>query len=221
MVSGLHRKYLDYISHPTKAWDRIKWNALLAGCYEEIFVMGAYSWLFERLKPKSTVVDIGANIGDTTLYFAMSPNAKRIVAYEPNPETYRIAREMIGKSPYKGKIKIENSAIADRSGAKKVAKVNSGDKEFSYKDAEGGGGTSIEAITLNDALKNLTKVAIKCDCEGAEATLFDSADLSNVYAIQLEYHYCREKVAETLKKKGFRVTSWDEKDGVGYIGAYR
>jgi hypothetical protein len=71
---------------------------------------------------------------------------------------------------------------------------------------DGRNGREVEAITLYDALRGLRNVAIKSDCEGAEEFFFDDADLSHVYAIQLEYHNgCGKKVKDTLEGKGFKV----------------
>jgi len=86
---------------------------------------------------------------------------------------------------------------------------------------------NIKCITLNDALKSLKNVAIKCDCEGAEHKIFTKdADLSNVYVIEMEYHTGLQKLLTVLKNKGFKVKLskqyYDKYAGyMGYLYAWK
>lgn len=57
----------------------------------EAFVLGTYEWPFRG--PIQTIVDAGAHVGGTTLWFAARyPNAQ-IVAIEPHPDTFTRLRE--------------------------------------------------------------------------------------------------------------------------------
>jgi len=187
----------------------------------ETFVEQPYHWLLIRLRPKTTLIDIGANIGDTAIYFGMSERVSRVVAYEPVPDTFGIAKDNVKKSPYYGKISLLNKAVTSGGGSKRIdpEMLGSGCSNFeSLSQSERG--LVIESVTLQKALRGLKNVAIKCDCEGAEATLFDRADLGNVYAIQVEYHECLDKVLRTLKSKGFKTTH-DGTKALGYVYATR
>ena len=70
-----------------------------------------YHWLYDRIRPGTTLLDIGAYIGDTALYFANNSNVKRILSYEPIPAFYNEARKSIAQNPYRGKITISNLAV--------------------------------------------------------------------------------------------------------------
>jgi hypothetical protein len=66
-------------------------NKLLEGnSILETFVEKQYNWLDVKGK---TVVDVGANIGDTAVYFSKIKHAKQVIAFEPYPYTYKMARE--------------------------------------------------------------------------------------------------------------------------------
>ncbi len=60
-------------------------------------------------------------------------------------------------------------------------------------------------------LVGLKNIAIKCDIEGAERDLFSHANLSKVYAIQLEYHDCLKEVGRVLRHHGFKVRSKEKR----------
>lgn len=169
-------------------------NALdFRGTFIEVFVEDQYRWLAQQLKPHTNLLDIGAHFGDTAFYFAILPNVDRIRAYEPSPRHFCEFMRLLEHSPYKGKIKPFNIAITNGSSATTV------DDNFKY----------AKTTTLTEALKSFRNIAIKCDVEGAEETIFDDADLSQVYAIQLEWHSegVRRHVTEVLRSNGFTIAA--------------
>lgn len=173
---------------------------------EEIFYRQEYLWLARQLRPGTVVLDIGANIGDTTVYFAQFNEVKRVVAYEPVPYLYGMLTEVVGRSGLGGKITTRNLAISDARGYLSVPDRTAG-TGFSIRGNAAGAGKRVRKITLADALKGLRNVAIKCDCEGEEQYLFGNADLRNVYAVMLEWHgaEAREAAAKALRMHGFDV----------------
>lgn len=46
--------------------------------------------LREVVEPGATIIDIGANIGNHTMFFALELNAARVIPIEPNPVAYRL-----------------------------------------------------------------------------------------------------------------------------------
>jgi len=79
----------------------------------EIFFNQPYYWLWSHAKPHTTLIDIGAFIGDTAVYFAMNPNIDKIIAYEPNPKTFEILSNNIHSMPrlMASKIKLRSNPI--------------------------------------------------------------------------------------------------------------
>ncbi len=200
--------YLPYLIHPSQTQQTLIKAVHVSEVFNDVWIEQHYLWLYQRIKPGTTLIDIGANIGDSAIYFAMNPNIKRIVAYEPFPKVYQQMLKNIEHPFLRSKITPINKALAEKRMSKKIDSVTShstiGADYITEK--ENDTGVRIESITLNDALEGLSNVAIKCDCEGAEKYLFDEANLDKVYAIEIEYHKnCEDKVIKILKKKGFKI----------------
>ncbi len=203
---GYRRNYLDY------------------SVFKEVFIEQQYLWMYEKLEPGTTVVDIGAYVGDTAIYFAASENVSKVYAYEMMTSTYQEAKRNVAVSPYSDKILLFNNAISDKPREFAVSESSQGTPWTSSLETKEGKGVS--AIPLNDVLKGKKKIAIKADCEGAETYIFNNADLSNVYMLQIEYHEvpnCAEIVKKVLSSKGFKVRKEVMKayDKHGFIYAER
>lgn len=178
-----------------------------AGCFQEIFVEQSYYWLASKARPNTTVVDIGAKIGETAIFFAMFPNVKKVVAYEPMPFSYSMMKKNISINPFRKKIEIHNKALSSVRESRRIEEEKIMNGLYSFTKSRGDTkGKIIESVTLADAIRGLKNVIIKSDCEGAEADFFNGVDMSEVYAIELEYHYCLPKVTKALKEQGFKVT---------------
>lgn len=113
--------------------------------------------------------DIGANIGNHTLYFAKECNAKKIYAFEPVADTFSILERNIEINKIKDKVVLYNRALGD--GASSHAKI------MSFNPANIGGTTigetlddsgNIKMMRLDD-LQIKEKIGfIKIDTEGFE-----------------------------------------------------
>lgn len=66
--------------------DPVQRNFRLGRFYEG----GQLGFLSERLRGGATVLDVGANAGNHTLYFATLGGAARVIPVEPNPRAYRL-----------------------------------------------------------------------------------------------------------------------------------
>lgn len=206
-VKGILSDPKYFVSRTLNLYDTERHNYQLV----ETFIKGEYFWLFERLKPKTTVIDIGANIGDTAIYFAQSQNVIDVYSYEPIPTTYAKAKSNISSSPLRGKIQLFNKAITDRREVVRIDPTLKGSGSTTLDYAKGETGQRIETLPLNDVLKGKKNIAIKCDCEGSEKVIFDNADLSEVYAIMLEYHDdSKEKLLKLFKEQGFNTRPYKE-----------
>ena len=146
----------------------------------------------------------------------MNKNVQKVFSYEIIPNIFKEAKVNIEKSPFKDKIELFNAGVSDKNKIIRISKEYNGFRMWFFRSPFGFGGTNIEMIerkngievpliTLNSILKNKENVVIKSDCEGAEGAIFNDADLSNVYAIQLEYHNCKKEISTILESKGFKV----------------
>ena len=168
-------------------------------------VFGREDYSFRKVE-NETVVDIGANIGDSTIYFALN-KAKSIVALEPYPYSYNIALKNIKKNNIENKIILLNAGY----GQDGTIKVNPHFENTIGSDLKAfDDGVDIKILSLKTILKNynIDNAILKMDCEGCEYNLLreDSNTLKKFKRIQIEYHYGYEKLKEKLEEAGFTVT---------------
>lgn len=215
------------IAHPKQALQEALKLVNLGAVADETFFRQTYRWLVDQLRPGTTLIDIGANVGDTAIYFAQFREVNRVIAYEPAPRSYRLMRENVRRSGLAGKITLRNAAMSGSNGHVRIAD-NTDSLYFNIDRHTAGKGRNVKVVTLGNAVEGLKNVAVKCDCEGGEARIFDT-DLVDVYAIMVEWHgpEARGSVFKALDGRGFRVSSetTNRRDrvygSVGYIRARR
>ena len=66
------------------------------------------------IKTNSVIIDIGANIGNYTLYWANETNVKKIYAFEPIPYIYKILEINIKINKIEDKVVLHNFGLADK-----------------------------------------------------------------------------------------------------------
>jgi len=126
---------------------------------------------YRRFDPRDKViVDVGAYIGDSALYFAYK-GAKLVIAVEPHPEAYFEMLKNIKLNGHGGRIIPINAAISSRHGCVDARGTVITALTQYYTPSTKANDCIIKAITLGDLIKafNLTKgTALKMDCEGCE-----------------------------------------------------
>jgi FkbM family methyltransferase len=172
---------------------------------KEQFIEEQYKWL--NVKGKE-VIDIGANIGDSAIYFA-SNGAKRVYAFEPYPYSYNIANNNIGLNELQDKITLINQGCG---GKETTIKIGSNYENFGGTDLKSfKSGKEMKITTLNEIIKkfNIEYPAIlKIDCEGCEYEVLlkaNNSDLKKFKQIQIEYHYGYLNLKRKLEEAGFKV----------------
>lgn len=136
----------------------------------------------------SVVLDIGANIGDSAIYFA-SKGAKKVLAIEPDKMCHDFALKNIEANGLSDAIKIVHGAIVSDNDCKKE-------------------NSNITLLTLQDMINNYGTVPtiLKMDCEGCEyETLLNTPQevLRNFTNLKIEYHYGYRNLIKKLKSSGF------------------
>ena len=170
------------------------------------FIKNEYGWL--NVKGK-TVIDIGANIGDTAIYFALN-GAKHVYAFEPYPYSYRIATQNVRLNELEDRITLLNEGCGKE---KRKIKIDVSYKNFAGADLKNfKKGTNINITTLSELIKRfriMDNEVLKIDCEGCEyGVLLDAqdSDLRRFKQIQIEYHYGYLNLKRKLEEAGFRVS---------------
>ena len=174
------------------------WHTLV-GC-KEIFIDGEYDFID---KSNYIMIDIGLNIGITSLHFAKMSNIKKVYAYEPFKFTYTQALNNFAL----------NKVISDKIVPNNFGLSNEeGFLEFYYNKLLPGAMSTTrdvfsnnsklvkEKVLLKDATQVLKpifekhdeKIFVKMDCEGAEYLILPNLNksklLANIDVIILEWH---------------------------------
>lgn len=161
---------------------------------------------YKFLKPENEiVVDVGANIGDTAIYFAFN-NCKKVIALEPYPYTFEFAKINVKRN------ELENSVILLNAGYGKDGEILIDESKRSTTGSDlqtVGAGKKIKIYSLKTLVSvfALDNALLKMDCEGCEYSILEE-DISTVKKfkrIQIEYHYGYEKLYDFLKTD-FKVT---------------
>jgi len=157
----------------------------------------------------STVVDAGANIGDTALYYARE--GARVVAYEPDPENFRRLQRNLDANP----------GLRDRVIAHEEAVGVDGEVEFtagrmgaSGLYAQGGQRIRVRSVDLEAILRENKIDApylLKADCKGAEFDLVRQPAIRRFPRLLIEYdtkthHGTLPELLAALRGMGFDRT---------------
>ena len=168
---------------------------------EAVFFKEEYSFL--NVKDRD-VIDIGMNIGDSTIYFALN-GAKRVIGLEPYPYAFSYAERNV-------KLNNLQNIITLNAGYGRDSKIIVDDNKISLNTSsliESDMGREIPIYSLKTLLNKyeIEDAVLKMDCEGCEYNLLeeDNEDLMKFSMVRIEYHYGFEKIKEKLEKSGFKV----------------
>ena len=153
-----------------------------------------------------TILDVGANIGDSSIYFALK-GARKIIAIEPFPANYELAKKNIELNNLQKIIDINLAGCSNKSGFLTVDNKKSGGGVSLTSSRTG---TKIPLFSLENILEqnNLNSAILKMDCEGCEYDSILKTDdkiIEKFSTIIIEYHYGYQNLVEKLENCGFRV----------------
>jgi FkbM family methyltransferase len=181
-------------------------NGINEGDIVGVFIREDYKLLHVE---NMNVLDIGANIGDSSLWFAIK-GASRVYAVEPFPAVYNILVKNIELNSMNEIIFPINAAISPEKGA---VKLNSNIETTLALKAEQdpSGDTIIKKIPISEIVGNYVGErgwVLKLDCEGCEYELLELAPESIGIFTELimEYHHSDpEPLLRVLFKQGFKA----------------
>jgi FkbM family methyltransferase len=143
---------------------------------------------------KSTIVEIGANVGTFAIYAAAADPSVRIYSYEPIPENYEVLINNITENGFEDRVKAFNLGVAGTSGKREFYFLASS-PEHSFIKADGSSrSVTVDCLSLIDVLNSnsLAKVdLLKINAEGAEYEILYSAPkecFDRIDEIRMEYH---------------------------------
>ena len=150
----------------------------------EIYITEIYEELPVRGR---AVIDVGAGIGDSTVYFAKK-GASHIFAFEPLNQEFSVAQKNVKAANVGQLVTLFHESLGTNS------YTNEG---------------SIDTLEIVIERFHISRASIKIDCEGCEFELFsaNSADWLKFFDhLILEYHSKMESLVDVLRDNGFRVT---------------
>jgi protein O-GlcNAc transferase len=122
------------------------------------------------LQPNATVVDVGANIGNHSVFFALFTSAARVVALEPYEVAFNLLESNLAANQLDCKVKALRCAVGADKGrcGLKVGRGNIGHTVVKE-------GEEIAVETLDEILKAEEVSVIKIDVEGFEGEVLKGA----------------------------------------------
>jgi FkbM family methyltransferase len=166
--------------------------------FVEIFVARDYSHPHVDLRSCTSIVDIGANVGMASIWFAREcPNA-RVFAVEPAPVPLERLWRNVAANRLEERVTVIPAAIAVQSGTGFINNIDgiSGHGRFTSTMGAASAGAEmdeVQAMTLADVLElaDGRTDLMKLDCEGSEYAVLDESNhsvLQQIRAIVGEYH---------------------------------
>jgi FkbM family methyltransferase len=154
------------------------------------------------------VLDVGANIGDSALYFA-SRGAKRVIALEPFPKMYARAKRNIEGNRQGQNIVLLNEGAGARSVHVRVPPALESNGGSALRDF--GVGQEVKVSSLDELVERfrIYDGILKSNCEGCEYPfLLTSSKESRLRFSQMliEYHHGPDEIVRQLTADGFRVS---------------
>ncbi len=192
----------------------------LADCQ---FIKRHNRWLDVKNK---VVFDIGGNIGDTAIYFAVN-GARHIFVFEPYPYSCRIAQKNLELNRLKNKVTIIQAAVSSKKSKLYIPtqfKNTNGDRLLRFKQ-----GIKVQTYTLSDLVNRFGQnhLAMKMDCEGYEYEIIRHTSrsiLAKFDDIIISCHGNNKKGVENIKKKlsesGFAIVDGLPDNSIGAFKKY-
>ncbi|MBC8034387.1 MAG: FkbM family methyltransferase, partial [Chitinophagaceae bacterium] len=178
--------------------------------FYELFWKRAYNYPGLICDTAAVIIDLGAHVGISGLFFLNKCADAVIYAVEPAPANFSLLCKNHAKAIAAGKIRPLQAAINDKDGylGLKNSLFSYNNKTIAAVDNE----PQVKAISLNTLVREygITRVDIlKIDIEGAESPLFSgSLDwLPLVRQIIMELHSVEDEVLclNVLTRNGFRI----------------
>jgi FkbM family methyltransferase len=181
-----------------------------------------------------SIVDIGAGIGEFTLYAAHGHPKNLIYAFEPFPGSFTLLQNNLKLNQMTG-VQAFNDAIGAETGTLRMSLANGEPLQVSTSaSADPAQSISVPCLSLKAAFQRLGLARchlLKLDCEGAEYPILFNAPQSVFEIIDqiiMEYHdrvtaHSHTELIKFLTDKGFHVraqTNYVHSD-LGYLYAYR
>jgi FkbM family methyltransferase len=198
---------------------KLKKNSSDSRVFEQIVLNEEYKTVVDEIRKRNikveSILDLGANIGLSSIYLTSYFRNARILAIEPSKTTFE-RLELNIKQNKLDNVKLINKGVWSRNAFLKADTNFRDGEDWSFRLVE----TSVneeailEAVGLDDLMKDeqMTQIdLLKIDIEGGEVELFKSNHLpwlQKTKIIALEIHdefECRIEIERKLVEHGFDI----------------
>lgn len=202
---------------------------------KETFLDRFYERCGFTICPGWTVIDIGAGLGDFTL-FASRVEGTRVFAFEPFPESFALLSENIALNQASN-VEMFAEAVGSVGGSLLLDLAGGEPLQFQSRTApvtRPESQISVRARSLSEILNQLKLEScdlLKLDCEGAEYDILMNSPLTmldRIRRIVMEYHdratpYTHKELLRFLRGRGFKVEVFANPvhNDLGYLRAER
>jgi FkbM family methyltransferase len=192
----------------------------------EVFVGAAYA--FRAATPRPVVLDCGANVGMSVLFFKLQHPDARVVAFEPEPAAFARLRRMVEENGLAG-VELHEAAVGGEEGT--IDFYGEAGSITASADPAWGGSEArrVAAVRLSRFVTGPVDF-LKLDVEGAEYAVVDdlarTGALAQVRQAVIEWHEVAteprgpERLMEVLRGAGMEVERQSD-DPSGRLGVLR
>lgn len=179
--------------------------------YDEIFNKEIYS--FESTNNNPLIIDCGANIGLSILFFKKLYPSSNIIAFEPDPTIYSYLTNNLDSYAFDNVVTYNLGVWKEQSTLKFWKEGSDAGRIISPFDSFPNDGIEIPTVRLSKYLSDVEKVdLLKIDIEGAELDVVQeiSGHMHKIERLFVEYHSFKNSVQHLdvllslLKLSGFR-----------------
>lgn len=162
------------------------------GIWEEVFIYGGYD-LNDSMEDPNFIIDAGAHIGLTSIYFSLQYPRAHIISIEPDEINFDL---LLKNTSHNKNIKAINAAVWSTGGQ---ATFNRGDSSVSGTcSVNSVEGVRVKTLCVDDLIKMCSNGSIdllKLDVEGAEKEIFEDSEkwINNVKSFVIEFHERKSK----------------------------
>lgn len=187
------------------------------------------------IQPGWTVIDVGAGLGDFTVYAAQVANTK-LLAFEPFPESFKLLIKNVALNRAQNII-VYPDAVSSTQGTLLLDMAGGEPLQFQSSNApvtKPESQIEVNARSLAEALLETgqgTCALLKLDCEGAEYNILMESPaevLAKINRIVMEYHdgataYSHQDLVLYLEASGYKVQTFANPvhANLGYLRAER
>lgn len=176
------------------------------GIIQEIFAGDPYKDFLKFVNPRGKdVVDVGAALGDTAIYFLLH-GAQCVHAFEAFPDFFHLAKENIVVNGFSDSCNVSLAVVGKAPG--NIIIDPDSKSMFGAKTKKFSSGETVPIITLESIVTrhDIRNGFLKMDVEGYEYDIILNTTveiLQRFSDILIEYHYGFKKIEDYLKNAGF------------------